>query len=400
MSQNDTHRNEIRRLLSEIPARAANIHVVGTLAWADAIERLDILVMEIRHIQSNIAQLLRKPRLLNLLRYEEIFIWGTVGEDDERARAKKGQALPDWIDLFGMLDNAPDCLAQLSSFFVLPIDSRSKRREGVGFEDVFMLERYRKPRLQLIEDVSSDVAASLYSSWLKERPHPAQWGQEHRRNYHLFRALQRMKRNLVLAKLQLCWWGAWAYRLIGNDGAPSIDKKRLAHFMAVRAGVMDKLANAVARLGDLQSQFERALDLGPQEITRPLGGRRRHGALTAAFLHNRSPRALDRNAGAPRRSERRQTDVRQDQTDHRPSMESQFAMVQSCHFRRDGRAQQCRRECLTRNRFPDLVLLGARPGPICRPCRHTTPLRRPCDRDCPWRIACSLSPVPARLPTC
>ncbi len=288
MSQNDTLCNKSRRLLSEMPARDANTHVVATLAWADAIERLDILVMEIRHIQSNIAQLLRKPRLLNLLRYEEIFIWGTVGDDDERARAKNGQALPDWIDLFGMLDNVPDCLAQLSSFFVLPIDSRSKRREGAGFEDVFMLERYRKQRLQLIEDVSSDVAASLYSSGLGERPHWAQWGQEHRRNYHLFRALQRIKRNLVLAKLQLCWWGAWAYRLIGNNGTPSIDKKRLAHFMAVRAGVMDKLGNAVARLGDLQSQFERALDLGPQEITRPLGGRRRHGALTAAFLHNRS----------------------------------------------------------------------------------------------------------------
>ena len=288
MNQDDNNCHEIKRLLSEMSPGSASIHVVATLAWADTVERLDILVMEIGHIQSNIAQLLRKPRLLNLLRYEEIFIWGTVGDKHEKAKGAKGQILPDWIDLFDQLDNVPDCLAQLSSFFVLPIDSRSKRKEGGGFEDVFMLERYREQRLQLIEDVSKDVAASLYSSGLEERRHWAQWGQEHRRNYHLFRALQRLKRNLILAKLQLCWWGGWAYRLIGNDGAPSIDGKRLAHFMAVRAGVMAMLVNAVARLGDLQSQFERALDLGPQEIARPLGGRRRHGALTAAFLHNRS----------------------------------------------------------------------------------------------------------------
>jgi len=182
MNQSNTKCHEIPRLLSEVPHGRASIHVVATLAWADAIERLDILVMEIRHIQSNITQLLRKPRLLNLLRYEEIFIWGTIGDNDEKVKGAKGQVLPDWIDLFDKLDNVPDCLNQLSSFFVLPIDSRSQRTEGSGFEDVFMLERYRKQRLQLIEDVSKDVAVSLYSSGMEERQHWAQWGQEHRRN--------------------------------------------------------------------------------------------------------------------------------------------------------------------------------------------------------------------------
>jgi len=355
MNQNDTNGCGLKRLLSDMPADSANTQVVATLAWVDAVERLDILIMEIRHIQSNIAQLLRKPRLLNLLRYEEIFIWGTVGDHLEKAKSPAGQALPDWIDLFDKLDDAPGCLAKLSSFFVLPIDGRSRRKKGDGFEDVVLLERYRKQRVRLIDDVSKDVEKSLYSSVLEKERYGAQWGQEHRRNYHLFRALQRMKRNLVLAKLQLCWWGASAYRLIGkNDRIPAMEPKRLVHFIAVRAGVMVKLGEAVARLGDLQSQFERALDLGPQESARPLGGRRRHGALTAAFLHNRSHELW--------------TDVQElltvldvdgfDQADYHPSMESRLAMVESRHLRRDDRAPKCRRERVTRDRLSGLLLLG------------------------------------------
>ena len=201
------------------------------------------------------------------------------GKTDDAGPQLNDQAFPDWIELFRVLDDGVDCLPRLSSFFVLSIDSRSRRDNGESFKTTPWLKNFFEDRRKLMKAVSDDVEKSLFSP---------SWGQEHRRSNHLFRALQRIKRNLVLAKLQLCWWGAWSFRMIVGAGPPSIQDRRLDHFIAVRAGVMVKLGDAVARLNDLQGQFERSLDLGPQQVARPLGGRRRHGALSAAFLHNRS----------------------------------------------------------------------------------------------------------------
>ena len=45
--------------------------LLSLLAWVDAHDRLDILILEIRHIQTNLVHALRVPVLYRPLRFEE-----------------------------------------------------------------------------------------------------------------------------------------------------------------------------------------------------------------------------------------------------------------------------------------------------------------------------------------
>ncbi|HCS88637.1 MAG TPA: hypothetical protein DIW77_00875, partial [Chromatiaceae bacterium] len=49
--------------------------LLSLLAWVDAHDRLDILILEIRHIQTNLVHALRVPVLYRPLRFEERCIW-------------------------------------------------------------------------------------------------------------------------------------------------------------------------------------------------------------------------------------------------------------------------------------------------------------------------------------
>ena len=53
------------------------------LSWHDVLERLDTIILEIRHIQKNIIHLLHAPYLYHALKYEQDFLWGDKQNDTE-----------------------------------------------------------------------------------------------------------------------------------------------------------------------------------------------------------------------------------------------------------------------------------------------------------------------------
>lgn len=280
--------------------------VMAVLLWADAIERLDTLILEIRHIQANIAYTLRTGDLLSALRYEEPYLWGMAG-GLEPPENRTGRRFKDWLGLLRHSEVGPENLHHLAELFVPSLDEASEPKNDLA-------ERLTRASALIFDQESYGELRKKLEKTTKANFSGGQWGQDQRRNFYLYRALQRLKRNLLLSKLQLCWWGSWALEYFEKDEdgeKKGRDKRvtgRLAHFLTVRAAVMRKAHEGVDRLNDLQGQFERALDLGPQDHARPLGSRRRHGAVYGAFLHNRAHELLGELEGLLTDELRFQTD--------------------------------------------------------------------------------------------
>ena len=51
--------------------------LLAFLSWLDAIERIDTLILEIRHVQETIASQLHEHKFYDVLRYEDYYLWGT-----------------------------------------------------------------------------------------------------------------------------------------------------------------------------------------------------------------------------------------------------------------------------------------------------------------------------------
>lgn len=57
------------------------IYKISYLLLADTIERLDMILLELRHLQRNIIYSMREPGFNALLRFEENFLWGNEWDD-------------------------------------------------------------------------------------------------------------------------------------------------------------------------------------------------------------------------------------------------------------------------------------------------------------------------------
>lgn len=94
----------------EISKQIDTEDVIVTLLYADAIERSDTQILEIRHLQVNIIHALRLPDLYAALRYEEEFIWGNidpyirsedaVSQDSDSQIEPEGYVRRTWSDAF------------------------------------------------------------------------------------------------------------------------------------------------------------------------------------------------------------------------------------------------------------------------------------------------------------
>src|SRR5262245_31041915 len=73
---------------------------VALVAWMDTVERINTLILEIRHVQETIAAQLAFPELYAVFQYEDDYLWGqyTVRKD-----SNKGISDPlvyDWSNAF------------------------------------------------------------------------------------------------------------------------------------------------------------------------------------------------------------------------------------------------------------------------------------------------------------
>jgi hypothetical protein len=241
---------------------------VSWLLWLDTLERLDTILLEIRHHQVNLIHSLRSAELYEILHYEEFYIWGsyapTVGQNSETKSWLSllqtdinhifiSDLCAKWIIQFPSFDATADSSST-------PPDHNSTRK--------YYDTKYRKD--------SQTAAINIVKKQLEQ----GKWKSDQRRLYHALRGLQILKAEILFDKLTLCRWGA---RL-------SVDlhsQSSAGNFLLIRSAIMRKMHSHIQRLEDLRSQFEAALDLGIQDHPKPLIRRRREQGIYSSYLSER-----------------------------------------------------------------------------------------------------------------
>ncbi len=252
---------------------------IAFLCLADSIERLDTLILETRHTQVNIIHQLRLPELYRLLRFEEQFLWGEWQElDHGQSRAdesdKKAVREGSWDKLFtDRAFSARTCAEAALIRFPPPTGDPNLKAFGrpqdfVGYPGIDWKTR------EAIVRAAALAVARLWSS--------GTWSMTQKRQYRLLSVLQQIKRDMFRDKLEVCRQGMEPFRG-GCPGAPSRNRA-IGRFLLFRSAVQGRIHRYVERIGDLQGQFERDLDMGLRDQPRPLIGRRREQGIYTGFL--------------------------------------------------------------------------------------------------------------------
>ena len=117
-------------------------HVMMMQLFADGIERIDTILLEIRHLQSNLIYSMRFPALQRILRHEEGFLFGAFQERDETGHEPGEQtrsASRAWTEMFDRIPprlNRAGVLADLADLFV-PELARSECVRRLGHRRPF-----------------------------------------------------------------------------------------------------------------------------------------------------------------------------------------------------------------------------------------------------------------------
>lgn len=239
----------------------------------DVVERIDILLVEARHLQVNTAWQLCCGRLLEPLRWEENFLWGRAPDDADPKIVGSGWC---WETMFDSPDFTPALLPRVARFFVPDLPIRDREGDpGAG-------ELWRILRLPAEACDGYGAMQERIREELKRRLAEDQWAQDERRQVFQFQALQALKRRLLEHKLELLWWHhQLGLRPHGGSGGP---RDRLALLAVLRAVVLHEVEDCVAILGDVRAQIAHALDIGQHLHQRPVATRRRLQGLYTAFL--------------------------------------------------------------------------------------------------------------------
>lgn len=245
--------------MSSLPLSSPTYDLIW-LMWLDTLERLDTILLELRHHQVNLIHALRCSELYEVLRYEEDYIWGSYKDEDGKTH--------DWLSLLAQPKGQKN-LSDIAALWTIQYPDLgqtgpSKTPGGTGFYD---------------NDRRSGVDGSVHTA-IHGKLNDGEWRSDKRRLYFALRALQILKTNILYDKLTLCRWGIRAQR--------QAERATMAgRFLIVRAAVMSQAHEHIKRLGDLRAQFEAALDLGIQDHPKPLVGRRREQGIYSSYLSER-----------------------------------------------------------------------------------------------------------------
>jgi len=278
----------IGSILAPIELKERPEKVMGFLLWADIIQRVDVVIEEIRHFQVNLIHNLRVPSLYRPLRFEEHYLNGTFVRTFEKPSDQVPQSFS-WAEALKTI-RAPNAgLRDLARAWVVdfPNHASSRSEDGKSGKSI----EFRAAEGFVDKDVHSKIADDLQQEIEDRIWAHGLWRPESRRTYERLCAAQMLKRNILLDKLHVSWWGGRCFGWVATgltgetEAANAVQGDALiAHLIFLRAAVVRRLHEAIARLDDLQSQFEKLLDLDFPDHHRPLTGRRHEQGLYSSFL--------------------------------------------------------------------------------------------------------------------
>jgi hypothetical protein len=243
------------------------------LAWQDVIERLDTIILEIRHIQQNIIHLLHVPELYEPLRHEEDYLWKYDRWGDKTEQRNKIQLVKSWINDYPPISRE-----------VTPSqkDPAGHRQRVANPED----------KVRKADEIFTRIQAIVQDCVDYEL-----WSVDQKARYHNLAALQTLKQNVFNDKLALCEIACPLFSHIIETGQSATNRKYdLANFIFTRTAIMARSREYINRLGDLQTNFSHSQDFGLHDHPRPNINRRRDQHMYGVHLNNRCKGYKSRNA--------------------------------------------------------------------------------------------------------
>ncbi|MGH8551607.1 MAG: hypothetical protein ACRERU_23980, partial [Methylococcales bacterium] len=225
------------------------------LCWLDAIERLDTLLLEARHLQQNIIYVLRAPVLYQPLRYEEGMLWDKDGWKYLTDNTIESDALANRLVL------------RYPSFRAFCENSEKVKPLNESEEG---LEEDIKQSNKVIENIEET---------LKDLVGGGIWNTDQRAHYLNLRAVQDLKRHIVYDKIVLCREGL---RLFTSPRQQP--ESRFSRFLILRSAILSKARTYISRLGDHLSAFAHSQDYGLSDHPRPVVQRRRDQHMYNTYL--------------------------------------------------------------------------------------------------------------------
>lgn len=219
------------------------------LSFLDTADRLDILILEIRHLQQSIIDSLHAPTLYLPLRHEEDYIFG--GWDDHNACKGKSPA-------------------QITDHAILRYPTPSRAVDYWSHDDESEISELKKCLYNRIGEIwTGDV-----------------WVRGERQHYFALCALQILKQQIFRDKVQF-FQEAKRSNLLKNTSQERYGLKRAA-FLILRRGINYRIERHISSLKTQQQNFGKSLDFGLQRYPRPSIDRRREIGIFNDFLSNRA----------------------------------------------------------------------------------------------------------------
>ena len=239
------------------------IQKMSFILMADTVDRLDMILLELRHLQMNIIYSMHEPAFNAPLRFEEDFLWGgeeksSLGDDTRWSldEEKDNNAVKENIILFPYHGNENDEKKNNS-------DKEGKRKK----------ERNK---------VYSKLQKRIDQLWKEE------WRMRHQRSYDHLCGTQLLKRAIVKDKIDFCRFAIKEAGLIpGLHKKSTIKCAELAQFIVLRNAIHQRSIQYLDRIKEYQSLFNKVLDIGVKDFPVPSLERRREIGIHVDFLNKR-----------------------------------------------------------------------------------------------------------------
>jgi hypothetical protein len=261
---------------------------MALVAWLDCFERIDTLVLDIRHIQETIASQLKEKVFYAVFEYEDAYIWGRwIGTPHPGSGSSESG---DWSDVLTKLprDNpmaAQDC-AMLATVwcpeFPAP-EGYSVLYNSVKKADERLLRAFdRYFNRSVFESVTNELTTRR-SEISRQNLFSASDDQL----YYALRHLQLLKRDLLRDKLLLAQAAQSAFFSADCSNEPNRRKDRFFPLVLLRSAVMERLHAALAALRDFLSTVQDTFSLSIERDPPPSVRRRRdQGIYTTDLADN------------------------------------------------------------------------------------------------------------------
>lgn len=245
------------------------IYKISYLLMADTVERLDMILLELRHLQRNIIYSMREPGFNAPLRFEEDFLWGQGWEKIFRecdTTEREDEVIAQNVPLFPSPEDS-------SVFIGTDQDARENPDEPETLRD--------KNR----NHIDGNLKGLLDHLWNK-----TEWRVSYGRHYDNLRGTQLLKRLIARDKFKFCKFALTHAGIVAGRHPETVNQDAqdaLSRFIILRSAVHSRCNQYLERIMEYQSLFSKVLDIGVKEFPAPSTERRREIGIYMNFLDER-----------------------------------------------------------------------------------------------------------------